>query len=168
LAVCQAQQSVPVPGASKPLQFENLPPRLYKSGGNYVPENSSISKPEPPARGTGIIAAGLLLAALALVVLYTSRRAFLSPVALVVVAAIGVAALLLQVRLRPNLASGGAPSARSPFWFNALGVVFAAAAVVGDMLHLNEVFMLVVALAGVVSFAISGVIVLNALRKRRA
>jgi len=133
-----------------------------------VPDNPANPEPNRPARGTGIIAAGLLLAALALVVLYTSRRAFLSPVALVVVAAIGVAALLLQVRLHPKVAPGGAFSDRGPFWFNALGVVFAAAAVVGDVFHFNEVFMLIFALAAVVSFAVSGVIVLGALRKRRA
>jgi hypothetical protein len=45
-----------------------------------------------------VIAAGLLILALALVVIYTGPRAFVSPIALVVVAAIGVAALLLQVR----------------------------------------------------------------------
>ena len=46
------------------------------------------------------MAAGLLLVALALVVIYTSRGAFFNPLALVVVAAIGLAALLLQLRLR--------------------------------------------------------------------
>jgi hypothetical protein len=132
-----------------------------------VPDPPLNPEPNPPRRDATIIAAGLLLAALALVVLYTSRRAFLSPVALVVVAAIGMAALLLQLRLRPNIASGAA-SARGPFWFNALGVVFAAAAVFGDLLHWNEVFTLIAALGAVVSFAVSGIIVLKALRKRRA
>src|SRR4029077_14730169 len=113
-------------------------------------------------------AAGLLLAALALVVLYTSSRAFLSPVALVVVAAIGVAALLLQFRLRPDLSSAaGAPSVRGPLWLNALGVVFAVGAVLADILHLNGVFVLIAALAAVISFAVSAIIVLGVLRKRR-
>jgi hypothetical protein len=83
-------------------------------GQNYVTENSSTPGPNPPPRGATIIAAGLLLADLALVVLYTSRRAFLSPVALVVVAAIGVAALLLLLTIEflpRELRSGSAYSA---------------------------------------------------------
>lgn len=133
-----------------------------------MPDNSPNPEPSPPPRGPTIIAAGMLLAALALVVLYTSSRAFLSPVALVVVAAIGVAALLLQFRLRPDLSSAaGAPSVRGPLWLNALGVVFAVGAVFADILHLNGVFMLIAALAAVISFAVSAIIVLGVLRKRR-
>jgi hypothetical protein len=127
----------------------------------------STPGPNPQPRGATIIAAGLLLAALALVVLYTSQRAFLSPVALVVVAAIGVAALLLQLRLRPDLSSSArASSVRSQLWLNAVGVAFAVAAVFADVLHLNQVFMLIAALAAVLSFAVSGILVLKALRKR--
>jgi uncharacterized membrane protein len=110
-----------------------------------------------------LVAAALLLLALALVVIYTSRGAFLSPLALVVVAAIGVAALLLQVRLRPDLAS----SMRGPLWLDGLGVVFAVGAVLADFLHLNPAVMPISALAAVVSFAVSGLIVLSALRKFR-
>jgi hypothetical protein len=132
-----------------------------------VPDNPSTPGSNPQPRGPTIIAAGLLLAALALVVLYTSRRAFLSPAALVVVAAIGVAALLLQLRLRPAPSSSDrASSARGPFWLNAVGVAFAVGVVFADLLHLNEVFMLIAALAAVVSFAVSSIIVLSALRKR--
>ncbi len=136
-------------------------------GTSYVPDIPSNPGPNPP-RGAAIIYAGLLLAALALVVLYTSRRAFLSPVALVVVAAIGVAALLLQLRLRPDRSFSTPPSSvRGPLWLNVLGVVFAVGAVFADVLHLSAVLMLIAALAAVVSFAVSGVIVLSALRKRR-
>jgi hypothetical protein len=131
-----------------------------------VPDNPSTLGSNPQPRGPTIIAAGLLLAALALVVLYTSRRAFLSPVALVVVAAIGAAALLLQLRMRPASPSDRASSARGPFWLNALGVVFAVGVVFADLLHLNEVFILIAALAAVVSFAVSSIIVLSTLRKR--
>jgi hypothetical protein len=131
-----------------------------------VPEDPSNPGPHPKPRGATLVAAGLLLAALALVVLYTSRRAFLSPVALVVVAAIGVAALLLQLRLRPGSPlSARSPSVRSPLWLNALGVAFAIGAVFADVFHLNPAFMLIAALAAVVSFAVSGMIVLIALRK---
>ncbi len=132
-----------------------------------MPQDSPSPGPNPK-RGATIIAAGLLLAALALVVLYTSRRAFLSPVALVVVAAIGMAALLLQLRLRPDLPSSGrASSMRGTLWLNLLGVIFAVGAVFADALHLNSGFMLIAALAAVVCFAVGGVIVLNALRNRR-
>jgi len=59
--------------------------------GNTLLDEPSKPEPNSPPRGATLVAAGLLLAALALVVLYTSQRAFLSPVALVVVAAIGMA-----------------------------------------------------------------------------
>jgi predicted MFS family arabinose efflux permease len=134
-----------------------------------VPENASTSGLNPKPRRPAILAAGLLLAALALVVLYTSRRAFLSPAALVVVAAIGVAALLLQIRLRPDLPSSiQASSTRTRLLLNGIGVAFAVGAVFGDLFHLNPAFMLIAALAAVVAFAVSGIIVLSALRKPRA
>jgi hypothetical protein len=132
-----------------------------------VPDGPSNPDPSPQPRSATVIAAGLLLAALALVILYTNRVAFLSPVALVVVAAIGVAALLLQLRLRPDLSSVRASSARGPLWLNAFGVICALGALFADILHLNDGFMLVAALAAVVSFAVGGIIVLNALRKYR-
>jgi uncharacterized membrane protein len=122
----------------------------------------------PPSTASTIIASGLLLADLGLVVLYTNRPAFLSPLALVVVAAIGIAALLLQVRLRPDAASQNAKSSPpGSLWLTALGVVFALGAVVGDVLHLRSGFMIVTALTTVVCFAVSGIALLNALRKRR-
>ena len=121
------------------------------------------SNPAALPRRLTVVAAGLLLAALALVVIYTSRGAFLSPLALVVVAAIGFAALLLQLRLRPDLAS----ASRGPLWLNGLGVIFALAALLADILHLTPALMLIAALAAVVSFAVSGIIVISALRKRR-
>jgi hypothetical protein len=132
-----------------------------------VPEESSNRGSNPQRRGAPLIAAGLLLAALGLIVLYTGRGAFLSPVALVVIAAIGVAALLLQLRLRPDLSSSVRASARGPLWLNASGVGFAVGAMFADFLHLSATLMLIAALLAVVSFAISGIIVLNALRKPR-
>ena len=132
-----------------------------------MPDKPSKPGPNPQPRGATLIAAGLLLAALALVILYTSRGAFLSPVALVVVAAIGVAALLLQLRLRPDLSSVRVSTVRGPLWLNAIGVVCAIGALFADILHLNGIFMLVAALAAVVSFAVGGIIILNALRKHR-
>jgi hypothetical protein len=159
-------QTEALPGS--PAICKPSPRACINQGQSYVSDNSPNPEPNPPSRGSTIIAAGLLLAALALVVLYTSQRAFLSPVALVVVAAIGVAALLLQIRLSPGPSSGApAPSVRGPLWLNALGVLFAVGAVFTDVLHLNGVFMLIAALAAVVSFAISAILVLGVLRKRR-
>jgi hypothetical protein len=108
-----------------------------------------------------IVAAGLLLAALALVVIYTTRGAFFNPLALVVVAAIGLAALLLQLRLRRE----ARVRVSVPVWLNMLGIALAAGAVVADILRLSAVFLLAAALGAVLCFAISGIVVLNALRK---
>ena len=101
--------------------------------------------------------------ALALVVIYTSHRAFMSPLALVVVAAIGLAALLLQLRLRKDLSS----PVRAPLWLNVLGLLFAISAVLADILHLSSSVMMVSALGAVVCFAISGITVLRTLRKKQ-
>jgi len=119
--------------------------------------------PEQKPRGWGLVAAGLLLLALSLVVIYTSRHAFFSPLALVVVASIGLAALLLQLRLRKDLRS----TIHAPLWLNVLGVIFAIGAVCADFLHLSGNAMMVAALGAVVCFAVSGMIVLRALRKKR-
>jgi hypothetical protein len=129
-----------------------------------VPDAASNPPPDDAKpRRPAILAAGLLLLALALVVIYTGRGAFRSPLALVVGAAIGLAAVLLQVRLRQDLPS----SVRAPLWLNALGVICAIAAVIADVFRLSFTFLLGTALGAVVCFAISGIIVLDALRKPR-
>lgn len=127
-----------------------------------LPDAAPNSSPAPKPRRWSIIAAGLLLLALALVVIYTTRRAFLSPLALVVVAAIGLAALLLQLRLRKDFN----PRIHAPLWLNVLGLVCAISAVFADFLHLRANVLLVAALGAVVCFAISGVSVLRAQRKK--
>lgn len=123
---------------------------------------ASNPTPPPKPRGWALVAAGLLLLALALVVLYTGRRAFLSPLALVVVAAIGLAALLLQLRLRKDSDT----RVHAPLWLNVLGLIFAISAVIIDFLHLSANIMLVAALAAVVCFAVSGMSVLRSMRTR--
>lgn len=128
-----------------------------------MPDAASNPPLAPHPRRWTIFAAGLLLIALALVVIYTSRGAFSSPLAIVVVAAIGLAALLLQLRLRQ---SDGVP-VHAPVWLNALGLVGALAAVFADFLHLNGSLMLIAALAAVVCFAASGIVVLRALRRQK-
>lgn len=107
-----------------------------------------------------MIASGLLLLALALVVIYTKPAAFFSPIALVVVAAIGLAALLLQVRFREDL-----PHLQSPFWLNVLGLFFAAGSLLGDYLHIARSALDLLAFSAVVCFGISGSLILHTLRR---
>jgi FtsH-binding integral membrane protein len=127
--------------------------------GRIVPD---ASNPAPKPRGWSLVAAGLLLLALVLVVFYTSRPAFSSPLALVVVAAIGLAALLLQIKLRKDVTA----KVRSPLWLNLLGIIFAVTAVFADSFHLGANGMLIAALGAIVCFAISGIMVLRDLRKK--
>ena len=132
-----------------------------------MPDQLSTGESHPRRRG-GIVAAGVLLAALAFVVLYTSRSAFSSPLALVVVAAIGLAALLLQRRFQPNPSAVPAKArGKSQLWLNGLGVAFAVAAVFADVAHFGAILVSIAALAAVISFAGSGLLILNTLRKRR-
>jgi hypothetical protein len=128
-----------------------------------LPDAASNSASAAKPRRWSIVAAGFLLLALALVVIYTSRSAFFSPLAIVVVAAIGLAALLLQLKLRKDLTG----SVRAPLWLNLLGLIFALGAVFADILHLSVNLMLVAALGAVVCFGVSGVVVLHALRKKK-
>ena len=127
-------------------------------------EPTSNPRPQTNPRGWALVAAGFLLLALSVVVLYTGRGAFLSPLALVVVAAIGLAALLLQLRLRKDMDK----SIHPPLWINVLGLIFAVAAVIADFLHLGGNFMLIAALGAVVCFAVSGIAVLRSLRKQQS
>ena len=88
----------------------------------------------------------------------------MSPLALVVVAAIGLAALLLQLRLRKDADK----SIHPPLWLNVLGLIFAVSAVLADILHFSTNIMLVGALAAVFCFAFSGMNVLRSLRKMKS
>lgn len=113
------------------------------------------------ARRWTVIASGLLLLALALVVIYTGRTAFYSPIALVTVAAIGLAALLLQVWFRRDL-----PNIHPPLWLNVLGILCAMASLFADYLRMTRRMLDMVAFAAVVCFGISGSLILGALRRR--
>jgi FtsH-binding integral membrane protein len=128
-----------------------------------LPDAASNPAPQRKLRGWRLVAAGLLLLALVLVVVYTGRAAFSSPLAIVVLAAIGLAALLLQLRLRKDLSA----SVRAPFWLNVAGLLFALASVFADFLHLSPRHLTIAALGAVVCFGISGTIVLRALRQHR-
>ena len=123
------------------------------------------SQPQPQpqskvARRWTVIASGLLLLALALVMIYTEPNAFYSPVALVVVAAIGLAALLLQVWFRREL------PIHSPLWLNVLGILCAMVSLFADYLRMTRRELDLMAFAAVVCFGISGSLILHALRWR--
>jgi drug/metabolite transporter (DMT)-like permease len=110
-----------------------------------------------------VITSGLLIGALGVVVMYTSRRAFFSPVAVLVVSAIGLAALLLQLRFRRDLLR----QVHAPLWLNVLGLLFSFSALFGDFFHFSPQRVELLALAGVGCFAISSAIVLDSIRKHR-
>ncbi|PYX15964.1 MAG: hypothetical protein DMG84_09545 [Acidobacteria bacterium] len=115
-----------------------------------------LDRSQHRTRRWNVIGSGLLCTAFAVVVLYTSPRAFFSPLALVVVAAIGLAAVLLQLRVRRD----GDRRVRGPVLLNLLGILLAVTALFADVLH--------AALAAVGCFSISSAIILETLRKHRA
>jgi len=117
-----------------------------------------------PRRWT-VIGSGLLCGILAVVVLFTNRGAFSSPVAVVVVAAIGLAAVLLQLRLRNREQT---PTVHPPLWLNVLGIVLALAALFADWFHVSSEIAQIAALGAVGSFAISSAVILHSFRKQRA
>ena len=120
--------------------------------------------PTLPQRKT-VIASGLLCCALILVVLFTSPAAFRSPAAVVVISAIGAAAVLLQLRLRND---PQARPVRRSLVLNSLGILFALAALFPAALHLGPRLTETVALGAVGSFAISSAIILHSFRKQAA
>jgi len=139
-----------------------------RRGDRQVTGSGSQSQSRPQSRPRSnvarrwtVIASGLLLLALALVVIYTGPNAFLSPVALIVVAAIGLAALLLQVWFRRDL-----PNIRPPLWLNVLGIVCAMLSLFADYLRMTRRMLDLMAFAAVVCFGISGSLILRALRQR--
>jgi drug/metabolite transporter (DMT)-like permease len=113
-----------------------------------------------PRRWT-VIVSGLLCGALALVVIYTNRVGLSSPLAIVVLAAIGVLALTLQIRLR----SAGQRAVHVPLWLNGGGILFALAALGSDRQHIRPEIAPVLALLAIASFALSSAFVLQGLRR---
>jgi uncharacterized membrane protein len=116
-----------------------------------------------PRRWT-VIASGLLCGALALVVIFTTKGAFSSPLAVVVVAAIGLAAVLLQLRIRNR---DQAQQVRPPLWLNVVGILCAVAALFADRFRFGANAAQVLALGAIGSFAVSSAIILHAFRKQR-
>jgi hypothetical protein len=116
-----------------------------------------------PRRWT-VIASGLLCGVLAVVVLFTNPHAFFSPLAVVVVGAIGLAAVLLQLRLFGRERAG---SVHAPVWLNFLGILLSLAALFSDRLRFNSALTEALALGAVTTFGVSGAIILHAVRKQR-
>jgi drug/metabolite transporter (DMT)-like permease len=111
-----------------------------------------------PRRWT-VIFSGLLCGVLALVVIYTNRGGLSSPLAIIVLAAIGLLALILQLRLREPR------PVHAPLWLNLLGILFAVAALGSDLTHVHYELAPVLALLAVACFGISAAAVLQALRR---
>lgn len=116
-----------------------------------------------PRRWT-VITSGMLCGALALVVIFTNRHAFVSLRAMVVVAAIGLIAVLIQLRFHNRSET---PVVHSPIWLNVMGIVMALAAIFSDRLHLRTDVGQVLALGAVGSFAVSSSVILHAFRRHR-
>jgi hypothetical protein len=81
--------------------------------------------------------------------------------ALVVAAAVGIAALLLRLRLRQQ-----EQTVHAPVWLNAAGTILALGALIGDLFGLRSQAAVILALTSIICFGISGGIVLRAVRKR--
>jgi ABC-type transport system involved in cytochrome c biogenesis permease subunit len=126
--------------------------------GTKLPQISSNA-----SRRWTVIAAGLLILAIALVVIYAGSAAFHSPMAAVVLAAIGLAAVLLQLRLRQD----SPRQVRVPQWLNLVGIVCAVCALFADRLRLGANLYQVAALGAVGCFGVSSLIVLDGMRRSR-
>jgi len=142
--------------------------RLQWVARGILPEVDPNAEAVPPYRSNPrrrtVVASGMLCGVLALVVLYTNRKAFFSPLAIVVVAAIGLVAVLLQLRFH-NRASNDV--VHPPVWLNVLGILFALGALFADYMRLSTQAAQFMALGAVGSFGISGAIILHAFRKHR-
>lgn len=123
----------------------------------------ALTNPGTHRRWT-VIASSVLVLLLGLVVIFTKRGAFFSPLAVVVVAAIGLAAVLLQLRFYNQEHS---QPVHVPMWLNVVGILFALSAVFADRLHLSSQLAQVMALLAVASFAVSSALILHAFRKHR-
>jgi len=128
------------------------------------PTSEEAREYEAKPRRRTVLASGMLCGLLALVVLYTNRKAFFSPLAIVVVAAIGLAAVLLQLRFYNR---GGADVVHPPLWLNVLGILFALGALFADFIRLSSQAAEIMALGAVGSFGVSGAMILHAFRKHR-
>ncbi|MBV8050761.1 MAG: hypothetical protein JOZ80_06200 [Acidobacteriaceae bacterium] len=124
---------------------------------------ASAVQASKPRRWT-VIASGVLCGLLAVVVIYTKPGAFYSPIAVMIVAAIGLAAVLLQLRFYNREQS---QPLHAPLWLNVVGVLFAIAALFSDLLRLSPAVAQLMPLGAIAAFSISSAAVLHAFRKHR-
>jgi uncharacterized membrane protein len=127
-----------------------------------MPEASGLNSAR--SRRWTVIAPGLLCGLLGLVVIYTKPDAFYSPIAVMIVAAIGLAAVLLQLRFYNREQSR---PLHAPVWLNVLGILFALAALFSDVLRLRPAVAQMMPLGAIAAFSISSAIILHAFRKKR-
>jgi FtsH-binding integral membrane protein len=136
-----------------------------RGAANVSPRRRNVSQLDAKHRRWTVITSGLLLGALAVIVTFTTHAAFVSPAAVVVVAAVGVMALMLQLRLRYPQKGGGIHLSS---WLNLAGGILALSAFLRDWLHIGVAVAELLTLAAIGCFGVSGVLVLHNLRKRRA
>ncbi len=126
-------------------------------------EEISAGRP-PRARRWTVLASGTLCGLLGLVVIYTRPSAFNSPIAVMIVAAIGLAAVLLQLRFynreQPK-------PLHAPLWLNLLGIVLAVLALFSDVFHLRPSVAEMMPLGAIGAFSISSAVVLDGFRRRK-
>jgi len=125
-------------------------------------EASAVQAAKP--RRWTVIASGALCGLLAVVVIYTKSSAFYSPIAVMIVAAIGLAAVLLQLRFYNREQS---EPLHAPLWLNVVGVFFAVAALFSDVLRLRPAVAQLMPLGAIAAFSISSAVILHAFRKHR-
>lgn len=125
-----------------------------------MPEGSTLNAGK--SRRWTVIASGSLCGLLALVVIYTKPSAFFSPIAVMIVAAIGLAAVLLQLRFYNQEQTH---PLHAPVWLNVLGVLFALAALFSDVLHFSPAIAQLMPLGAIGAFSVSAAIVLHGFRK---
>jgi uncharacterized membrane protein len=125
-------------------------------------EASAVQATKP--RRLTVIASGVLCGLLAVVVIYTKSSAFYSPIAVMIVAAIGLAAVLMQLRFYNREQS---EPLHAPLWLNLVGILFAVAALFSDMLRLRPAVAQLMPLGAIAAFSISSAVILHAFRKHR-
>jgi drug/metabolite transporter (DMT)-like permease len=137
---------------------------VYNRAGRVVGHETHLPQlPSNASRRWTVIAAGFLIFAIALVVIYAGAAAFHSPLAAVVLAAIGLAAVLFQLRLRQDPPR----PVRVPQWLNLIGIVCAGCALFADRLRLGAGLYEVAAFGAVGCFGISSLIMLDGMRRNR-
>jgi uncharacterized membrane protein len=125
-------------------------------------EASAVQAAKP--RRWTVIASGVLCGLLGLIVIYTKSSAFYSPIAVMIVAAIGLVAVLLQLRFYNREQS---EPLHAPLWLNVVGILFAMGALFSDVLRLRPAAAQLMPLGAIAAFSVSSAMILHAFRKHR-